>query len=131
VSIRKINFISEYFRHGIPLYKYLPTISELKDGRKIIRQLAQWVKKLHHHQIWQKDFNTTNVLYFNNQFILLDLDNIKWGNLPEGKNIYNLGQLNASVADTIKIKDRIRFFFTIFMVNYRIEKKEDLSIIKY
>ena len=110
----KSYFISDYLKGGIPLYKYLPTIIEQKDKRKIIKQLALWIRKIHHHQIWQKDFNSTNVLCFNNQFILLDLDNIKYENLAEEKKIYNLGQINASVADTIKIKDRIRFFYYYF-----------------
>jgi tRNA A-37 threonylcarbamoyl transferase component Bud32 len=114
---RKSYFICEFFKDGIPLYKYLPTISEPKDRRKIIRQLALWTRKIHHRQIWQKDFNSTNVLYFNNQFILLDLDNIKIGNISEEQKIYNLGQLNASMAGTLKIKDRIRFFYYYFKGN--------------
>ena len=112
--VSKSYFISDYLKQGVALYKYLPTITEQKDKRKIIKQLALWVRKIHNHQIWQKDFNTTNVLYFKNQFILCDLDNIKYGELSEKKKIYNLGQLNASVADTIKIKDRIRFFYYYF-----------------
>ncbi|MGD9304412.1 MAG: lipopolysaccharide kinase InaA family protein [Desulfobacterales bacterium] len=106
----KSYFICDYLKGGIPLYKYLPTITEQKNKRKIIKQLALWVRKIHHHEIWQKDFNSTNILYYKDQFILLDLDNIRCGNLPEEKKIYNLGQLNASIADAINIKDRIRFF---------------------
>jgi tRNA A-37 threonylcarbamoyl transferase component Bud32 len=110
----KSYFISDYLKGGIPLYKYLPTITDQKDKRKIIKQLALWVRKIHHHQIWQKDFNSTNVLCFNHRFILLDLDNIRCGNLPIQKKIYNLGQLNASIADAIKIRDRLRFFYYYF-----------------
>lgn len=110
----KSYFISDYLKDGIPLYKFLPTVMQRKDKRKVIKQLALWVRKIHHHQIWQKDFNSTNVLYINNQFILLDLDNIKFGRLSENKKIYNLGQINASIADTVKLKERIRFFYYYF-----------------
>ena len=111
---RKSYFISDYLKGGMPLYKYLPTIIEKKNKRKIIKQLALWVRNIHKHQIWQKDFNSTNVLYFKNQFILVDLDNIKFGKLSESKKIFNLAQLNASIADKIKLKDRIRFFYYYF-----------------
>ena len=107
-------FISDYLKDGIPLYKYLPTIVGLKNKRKIIKQLALWVRTIHDHQIWLRDFNATNVLYANNQFVLVDLDDIKCGKLSEKKKIHNLGQINASIADTIRIKDRIRFFYYYF-----------------
>jgi hypothetical protein len=45
---------------------------------------------------------------------LIDLDNVKCGKLSEKQKIYNLGQLNASVADVIRLKDRIRFFHYYF-----------------
>ncbi len=107
-------FISDYLKGGIPLYKYLPTIIEQKNKREIIKQFALWVRSIHDHQIWQRDFNTTNVVYASNQFVLVDLDNIKCGKLSEKKKIYNLGQINASIADTIRIKDRLRFFYYYF-----------------
>ena len=107
-------FISDYLQDGIPLYKYLPTIVDQRNKREIIKRFALWVRNIHDHQIWQKDFNTTNILHANNQFILVDLDNIKCGKLSEKKKIYNLGQINASIADTIRIKDRIRFFYYYF-----------------
>ena len=111
---RKSYFISDYLKGGMALYKYLPSITEGKNKRKIIKQLALWVRNIHHHQIWQKDFNSTNVLYFKNQFIMIDLDNIKFGKLSESKKIINLAQLNASVAGKIKLRDRIRFFYYYF-----------------
>ena len=110
----KSYFISDYFDDGVALYKYLPTITGGKNKRNIIKQLALWVRNIHNHQIWQKDFNATNVLYFKNQFILIDLDSIKFGKLSETKKIMNLAQLNASIADKIKLKDRIRFLYYYF-----------------
>jgi len=110
----KSYYISDYLKDGMALYKYLPTIIREKNKREIIKQLALWVRNIHNHQIWQKDFNSTNVLYFKNQFILIDLDNVKFGELSETKKILNLAQLNASIADKIKLKDRIRFFYYYF-----------------
>jgi tRNA A-37 threonylcarbamoyl transferase component Bud32 len=103
-------FVCEYFPEGIGLNDYLPTMVGKPEKRKIIKELACWVRKIHDHDIWQKDFNSTNVLCVKNRFLLIDLDNVKCGKLSEKQKIYNLGQLNASVADVIRLKDRIRFF---------------------
>jgi tRNA A-37 threonylcarbamoyl transferase component Bud32 len=111
---QKSYFLADYLNDGIPLYKFLPTLAGGKHKRKIIKQLALWVRNIHQHQIWQKDFNATNVLYSNNQLVLLDLDNVKFGELSETQKIHNLAQLNASAADEIRLKDRIRFFYYYF-----------------
>ena len=110
----KSYFMADYLKDGIPLYKFLPTLAGEKNKRKIIKQLALWVRNIHHCKIWQKDFNSTNVLYFKNQFILLDLDNVKLGRLTETQKILNLAQLNASTTDEIRLRDRIRFFYYYF-----------------
>jgi tRNA A-37 threonylcarbamoyl transferase component Bud32 len=107
-------FVSEYLANGIGLYEYLPTIIGKPDKRKIIRELAYWVRKIHDHEIWQKDFNSTNVLWVENKFMLVDLDNVKFGKLSEKQKIYNLGQLNASIGGIIGLRDRIRFFYYYF-----------------
>jgi tRNA A-37 threonylcarbamoyl transferase component Bud32 len=107
-------FVCEYFPEGIGLNDYLPTMVGKPEKRKIIKELACWVRKIHDHDIWQKDFNSTNVLCVKNRFLLIDLDNVKCGKLSEKQKIYNLGQLNASVADVIRLKDRIRFFHYYF-----------------
>jgi tRNA A-37 threonylcarbamoyl transferase component Bud32 len=98
----------------VPLYKFLPTLTGAKNKRTIIKQLARWVRNIHNHQIWQKDFNSTNVIYSGNRFILLDLDNVRFGRLTDAEKIYNLAQLNASIADTLRLRDRLRFFYYYF-----------------
>lgn len=103
-------FVCEYFPDGIALNDYLLTMVGKPEKREIIKELACWVREIHDHEIWQKDFNSTNVLCVKNRFMLIDLDNVKCGKLSEKQKIYNLGQLNASVADVIRLKDRIRFF---------------------
>ena len=110
----KSYFIAEYFKDGVPLYKFVPTLAGAKNKRAIIRQLARWVRNIHNHKIWQKDFNSTNLLYADKRFILLDLDNIRFGRLTEAQKIYNLAQLNASIADTIRLRDRVRFLYHYF-----------------
>jgi tRNA A-37 threonylcarbamoyl transferase component Bud32 len=110
----KSYFIAEYFSDAVPLYKFLPTLTGAKNKRTIIKQLARWVRNIHNHQIWQKDFNSTNVIYSGNRFILLDLDNVRFGRLTDAEKIYNLAQLNASIADTLRLRDRLRFFYYYF-----------------
>ncbi len=107
----KSYFVAEFFKNGVPLYKFLPTVSDPKNKRDTIKRLARWVRDIHNHKIWQKDFNATNVLYVGNRFILLDLDNVKFNRLTEANRIDNLAQLNASIAGNIKLRDRLRFFY--------------------
>ena len=110
----KSYFIAEYFKDAVPFYKFVPTIAGADNKRAIIKQLARWVRNIHNHEIWQKDFNSTNLLYSGSRFILLDLDNVRFGGLTEAQKIYNLAQLNASVADTIRLRDRVRFLYHYF-----------------
>ena len=110
----KSYFIAEYFKDGVPLYKFVPTLAEAENKRAIIKQLARWVRNIHNHAIWQKDFNSTNLLYSGSRFILLDLDNIRFGRLTETQKIYNLAQLNASISDSIRLRDRVRFLYHYF-----------------
>jgi tRNA A-37 threonylcarbamoyl transferase component Bud32 len=107
-------FACEYFPNGIGLNDYLRTAAGKLEKRKMIKELACWIRKIHDHEIWQKDFNSTNVLCVKNRFMLIDLDNVKCRKLSEKQKIYNLGQLNASVSDLIRLKDRIRFFHYYF-----------------
>jgi tRNA A-37 threonylcarbamoyl transferase component Bud32 len=110
----KSYFMADYLKDGTPLYKFLPALIGVKNKNKTIKQFARWVRNIHNHQIWQKDFNSTNVLYYHSQFILLDLDNVKLRGLSESEKILNLAQLNASIADKVKLKDRLRFFYYYF-----------------
>lgn len=110
----KSYFIAEYFKDAVPLYKFVPTLTGALNKRAVVKQLARWVRNIHNHEIWQKDFNSTNLLYTGSRFILLDLDNVRFGGLTEAQKIYNLAQLNASVADTIRLRDRVRFLYHYF-----------------
>ena len=107
-------FVSEYLAEGIGLHEYLSRIVGKPEKRRIMMALACWVRKMHDHRIWQKDFNSTYVLCVKNQFMLIDLDNVKCGKPSERQKIYNLGQLNASVADIIRLRDKIRFLYYYF-----------------
>jgi len=104
-------FIADYIKGGIPLYQFLPTLVGQSNKRKVIRQLARWVRNIHENHIWQKDFNATNVMYYNNKFLLLDLDNVKLSGLSEPRKILNLAQLNASTSGKLKLRDRLRFLY--------------------
>jgi len=48
---------------------------------------------------------------------MVDLDGVRIRRLSEQNKIYNLAQLNASVSNTVSIKDRLRFYH-YYSANY-------------
>jgi len=105
-------FLSELLSDSIPLNNYLSALTFEKEKRQAFKKLALQLKKIHDHNIWQRDFKSSNVLCRNGDFFLIDLDGVKiLRQLPGHKRIVNLAQLNASVSNAITIKDRLRFFY--------------------
>jgi tRNA A-37 threonylcarbamoyl transferase component Bud32 len=107
---KKSFFFSEFIKDGTSLNEYLSSIRDIKNKRIAIRKLALWVKKIHDRNVWQRDFNSDNVLYKKGNFILIDLDSVRIKKLSEKRKITNLSQLNASLSNAITYKDRLRFF---------------------
>ena len=107
---KKSFFLSEFLEDAIGLNQYLSSIKNIKKKRTAVRKLAFWVKKIHDQNVWQRDFNSLNVLCRKGNFILIDLDGVKIKNLSEKKRIVNLAQLNASLSNAVTYKDRVRFF---------------------
>jgi tRNA A-37 threonylcarbamoyl transferase component Bud32 len=105
-------FLSELLFDSTPLNNYLSGLTLEKEKRQAFKKLALQLKKIHDHNIWQRDFKSSNVLCRNGEFFLIDLDGVKiLRQLPRNKKIVNLAQLNASVSNAITIKDRLRFFY--------------------
>jgi len=105
-------FLSELLSDSKPLNKYLSGLTIENEKRQAFKKLALQIKKIHDHNIWQRDFKSSNVLCRNGNFFLIDLDGVKiLCKLPREKKIINLAQLNASVSNAITIKDRLRFFY--------------------
>ena len=107
---KKRFFLSEYLESSISLNDYLSSIKDMKKKRVAVRRLAFWLKKIHDRNVWQRDFNSDNVLYARDTFILIDLDGVRIRNLSEKRRIVNLAQLNASLSNAVTYKDRVRFF---------------------
>lgn len=103
-------FVSEHLDDSMQLNDYLATLQDPRQKRQTIKKLAGWLKKIHLHKVWQRDFKSRNVLWHAGEYFLLDLEGVKIRPLSRHKRIVNLSQLNASVSHVITLKDRLRFF---------------------
>ena len=107
---KKSYFLSEFLEDAIGLNQYLSTIKNIKKKRTAVRKFAFWVKKIHDRNVWQRDFNSDNVLYKKDNFVMIDLDGVRIKRLSEKRKIVNIAQLNASLSNAVTYKDRVRFF---------------------
>ncbi len=104
-------FLCHFYQNSLTLNNYLSTCLNQEKKRKAIQKLADWIRNIHDLKIWQQDFKSSNVLVYNNQFIMLDLEGVKIGQrLSWEKRAINLAQLNASISNILTLKDRLRFF---------------------
>lgn len=105
-------FLSEYLADSMALNDYLSSLTSERNKRRALKNLALWLREIHDHLIWQRDFKSNNVMCRNENYQMVDLDGAKiCRQLPEKKRIINLAQLNASVSNAITIKDRLRFYY--------------------
>jgi len=107
----KSYFLSELMIDSMTLNDYLSFLTNKQEKRRTIIKFALWMKKIHDHQIRQKDFKSNNVLCKNGDFFMIDLDNVGIGRLTAKQRIINLAQLNSSLSNIISRKDRLRFFY--------------------
>ncbi|MGD9244878.1 MAG: lipopolysaccharide kinase InaA family protein [Desulfobacterales bacterium] len=126
---KKRFFLSEYLESGIGLNDYLSSIKDKKKKRMVVRGLAFWLKKIHDRNVWQRDFNSDNVLYTRDTFVMIDLDGVRIRNLSEKRRIVNLAQLNASLSNAVTYKDRIRFFHC-YSLEEKLTRQKRRSIYK-
>ncbi len=103
-------FLSELLVDRIHLNTYLSSISEAQSKRRALKKLAQWLRKIHDTNIWQRDFKSSNILCQHGDYFMVDLDGVRIRNLSEQNKIINLAQLNASVSNALTVKDRLRFY---------------------
>ena len=127
-TANKSFFLSEFLSKGILLNGYLSSIVDWQKKRDALRELALWLKKIHDHNVWQKDFKSSNVLCVDDKYFMIDLDSVRVHPLSEKKKIINLAQLNASLSNAISCKDRIRFF--LYYSEGKISKQKQRSIYK-
>jgi len=103
-------FLSEFLVDSIHLNDYLSLITDKRQKRRALKKLALWLKNIHDCNVWQKDFKSSNVLCQKGEYFLVDLDGVKIRLLSEDNKIVNLAQLNASISNAIKVRDRLRFY---------------------
>jgi tRNA A-37 threonylcarbamoyl transferase component Bud32 len=103
-------FLSVFHGDSRDLNDYLSALTK-KEKKGALNRFADWLRTCHGLNIWQRDFKSTNVLVRDNQFMMVDLEGVSIRkNLPWGKKLINLAQLNASISHRLTVKDRLRFF---------------------
>lgn len=104
-------FLSDFLAGGVLLNDYLSALPRQRPKRLAIRKLARWLQKIHACHIYQRDFKSSNVLFYNGEYCLVDLDGVKIQRLSDRQKIVNLAQLNASLSNAVSIRDRLRFYY--------------------
>lgn len=107
----KSYFLSELLVDSMTLNDYLSSLTNKQEKRRAIIKFALWMKKIHAHQVRQRDFKSDNVLCENGNFFMIDLDNVRIGRLTDKQKVINLAQLNSSLSNMISRRDRLRFFY--------------------
>lgn len=120
-------FLSEYLSGSILLNDYLSSLTNWQQKRRALKKLASWVKKIHIHNIWQRDFKATNILYQNGEYFMVDLEGVKIRQLSNINKTTNLAQLNASISNVISLKDRLRFFY-YYSANANFSRKQKRDV---
>jgi len=103
-------FLSEFMLESLHLNDYLSSLSNPREKRRVLKKLALWLRKIHDNNLWQRDFKSNNILCRNEEFFMIDLDDVKVRRLSKQQEIINLAQLNASVSNAVTLKDRLRFY---------------------
>jgi len=116
-------FLAIFLSASQHLNNYLSKSRDPRQTRRILKDLALWVKKIHDTQVWQRDFKSSNILYQNGDFFMVDLDGVKIRRLSQINKITNIAQLNASISNAISLKDRIRFLH-YYWANENVSRKE-------
>jgi len=116
-------FLSEFIHGSVHPNDYLSSLSNWQKKRRVLHQLACWLKNIHTQNIWQRDFKSTNILCQNSEYFMVDLDGVKIWRLSKTNKITNLAQLNASISHAISLKDRIRFLH-YYWANENLSRKQ-------
>ncbi len=114
---------TRYVEGSAPLKKLLPTRfagplagEELRAKRRLIRQLAAWLRAVHDKGIYHDDWSAKNILAAERDgdwaFYLLDFESLSARKgLTYRRRVKNLGQL-ADVPGGVTATDKMRFLVT-------------------
>ncbi len=104
-------FLARFYEDSLTLNEYFSSVVRRHEKKAFIRQFAVWLRRCHDLAIWQRDFKSSNVLVYRNQFLLVDLEGVRiCRRLSWRRKVINLAQLNASLSNRLTLKDRLRFF---------------------
>jgi tRNA A-37 threonylcarbamoyl transferase component Bud32 len=87
-----------------------------RGGRDLfLSRLAREIRRLHQTGVYHGDLKATNVLVQEGAFLFVDLDRVRFQEkVPERDRVFNLAQLNASLAGPLTRTDRLRFLRAYF-----------------
>lgn len=112
---------------GEELDRYLDRFYDHMDLREraiIIERFSSFLKSLFQKYIFHKDFKACNVFVkINNEFLLLDMEDIVFKSVDEKDLIRMFIQLNTTIPKKVKNTDRLRFFLKT-METFEISKKD-------
>jgi tRNA A-37 threonylcarbamoyl transferase component Bud32 len=107
-------FLSEFLVDSLRLNDYLSSLTDLGCKRRALKKLALWMQSIHGRHVRQRDLKSSNILWCQGQFYLVDLDGVAIRRLTKAQRLVNLAQLNASLSNAVTLRDRVRFFFYYF-----------------
>jgi tRNA A-37 threonylcarbamoyl transferase component Bud32 len=111
VSGHETYFLSEYIAGAQLLNDFLTGLSSTGQKRQPLISLARWIRRIHSSRLRQRDFKSSNILYRDGSYYLLDMESVTARQPDDAQKIMNLAQLNASVSNRITLRDRLRFFY--------------------
>jgi len=85
------------------------TLLAMADRRRLCASYGRFARRLHDAGIWQQDFNPTNILVKEGEFLLIDFERMKLypRAVPESERLASLGKMNR--IPSISRTDRLRF----------------------
>ena len=109
VSGKASYFLSEFIEDGQLLNDFLSNLTTADKKRRALKALAEWIRRIHSSRLWQRDFKSSNIMHQNHRYIMLDMDSVRSGQPDRSQKTVNLAQLNASISNSLTLKDRLRF----------------------
>jgi tRNA A-37 threonylcarbamoyl transferase component Bud32 len=103
-------FLSEYIEGCQLLNAFLSGLGAGAEKRQALKDLAQWIRRIHSCRLYQRDFKSSNVLHRDGRYFLIDMESVIAGQPDDGRKLMNLAQLNASISNRVTLRDRLRFF---------------------
>lgn len=105
--------IGEWVPDAVALAEYVKTAP---DRRALVRQVARFVRSLHEEWgVYHGDLTAYNILVVGGgaepRLVLIDLGRVRfYSRVPIERRMFNLAQLNASVAAPLTRADRLAFY---------------------